>query len=146
MARSIEERRSTDDALWPRRARGGAQINLARGGWLPPPEQWKQFEWNAREPLARKAGLKPDTITAIRDERRPQQMSAQEEALYELCTERHRSKSVSDPTYERAVQALGCFFARQSREVSSRALTGPPRTRLRTRTAVRGQDAALTST
>ncbi len=70
--------------------------------------EWtQQFEWNAHEPAAIKAGLKPDIISAIREGRRPKQMSEQEEALYDLCTELHHSKSVNDLTYERAVKALG---------------------------------------
>jgi len=70
--------------------------------------EWtQQFEWNAHEPAAVKAGLKPEIISAIRDGRRPRQMSEQEEALYDLCSEVHRSRSVSDATYERAVKALG---------------------------------------
>ena len=70
--------------------------------------EWtQQFEWNAHEPAAVRAGLKPDIISAIREGRRPRQMNEQEEALYDLCTELHRSRSVSDATYERAVKALG---------------------------------------
>jgi len=69
--------------------------------------EWtQQFEWNAHEPAAVRAGLKPEIISAIREGRRPRQMSEQEEALYDLCTEVQRSRSVSDPTYERAVKAL----------------------------------------
>jgi 4-carboxymuconolactone decarboxylase len=51
--------------------------------------------------------VKPEIISAIKEGRRPRQMSEQEEALYDLCTEVHHAKSVSDPTYERAVKALG---------------------------------------
>jgi 4-carboxymuconolactone decarboxylase len=70
--------------------------------------EWtQQFEWNAHEPLAVKAGLKPEIISAIREGRRPRQMSEQEEAIYDLCSELHRSRSVSDATYERAVKVLG---------------------------------------
>lgn len=70
--------------------------------------EWtQQYEWNAHEPAAAKAGLKPEIINAIKDGRRPKQMSEQEESLYDLCTELHRTKSVSDPTYDRALKALG---------------------------------------
>ena len=70
--------------------------------------EWtQQFEWNAHEPAAIKAGVKPEIISAIKEGRRPRQMSEQEEALYDLCTEVHHAKSVSDPTYARAVKALG---------------------------------------
>ena len=34
-------------------------------------------------------------------------MSDQEEALYDLCTELHHTRSVSDATYDRALKALG---------------------------------------
>jgi 4-carboxymuconolactone decarboxylase len=67
----------------------------------------QQIEWNAHEPAAVRAGLKPEIIGAIREGRRPRQMSEQEEALYDLCSELHRTRSVSDATYERAVKALG---------------------------------------
>ena len=70
--------------------------------------EWtQQFEWNAHEPAAIKAGLKPEIIGAIKEGRRPRQMTEQEEALYDLCTELHHTKSVSDPTYDRALKALG---------------------------------------
>jgi 4-carboxymuconolactone decarboxylase len=70
--------------------------------------EWtQQFEWNAHEPAAVKAGLKPEIIGAIREGRRPRQMSEPEEALYDLCAELHHTRSVSDTTYERAVKALG---------------------------------------
>jgi len=70
--------------------------------------EWtQQYEWNAHEPAAAKAGLKPEIINAIKDGRRPKQMSEQEESLYDLCVELHRTKSVSDPTYDRAMKALG---------------------------------------
>jgi 4-carboxymuconolactone decarboxylase len=70
--------------------------------------EWtQQFEWNAHEPAAIKAGVKPEIVSAIREGRRPRQMSEQEEALYDLCMELHHTKSVSDPTYDRAVKALG---------------------------------------
>jgi 4-carboxymuconolactone decarboxylase len=70
--------------------------------------EWtQQFEWNAHEPAAMKAGLKPEIIRAIKEGRRPRQMSEPEEALYDLCTELHHTKSVSDATYDRALKALG---------------------------------------
>jgi 4-carboxymuconolactone decarboxylase len=70
--------------------------------------EWtQQFEWNAHEPAALKAGVKPEIISAIRDGRRPRQMSEQEDALYDLCMELHHAKSVSDSTYDRALKALG---------------------------------------
>jgi 4-carboxymuconolactone decarboxylase len=70
--------------------------------------EWtQQFEWNAHEGIAMKAGLKPEIINAIKEGRRPQQMTEQEESLYDLCMELQRTKGVSDATYDRANKALG---------------------------------------
>ena len=70
--------------------------------------EWtQQFEWNAHEGIATKAGLKPEIISAIKEGRRPRQMTEEEESLYELCSELQRTKGVSDVTYNRALKALG---------------------------------------
>jgi 4-carboxymuconolactone decarboxylase len=70
--------------------------------------EWTQhFEWNAHEAIAMKAGLKAEIINAIKEGRRPRQMTEQEESLYELCMELQRTKGVSDFTYDRALKALG---------------------------------------
>ena len=69
--------------------------------------EWtQQYEWNAHVALAEEAGLKPTIIAAIGDGRRPLQMTEEEEALYDLCIELHRTKNVSDVTYDRALATL----------------------------------------
>lgn len=67
----------------------------------------QQYEWNAHEPLARRAGLKPDIVSAIADGRRPPAMAEDEDVLYTFCDELQRNQSVSDATYARAVAAFG---------------------------------------
>jgi 4-carboxymuconolactone decarboxylase len=70
--------------------------------------EWTQhFEWNAHEAIATKAGLKAEIINAIKEGRRPRQMTEQEESLYDLCMELQRTKGVSDLTYDRALKVLG---------------------------------------
>jgi 4-carboxymuconolactone decarboxylase len=70
--------------------------------------QWtQQYEWNAHEPLALKAGLKQEIITAIAEGRRPPRMADDEEALYDLLSELQRTSSVSDATYARALAKFG---------------------------------------
>ena len=70
--------------------------------------EWsQQFEWNAHEGIATRAGVKPEIISAIKEGRRPSDMSEAEAALYDLCIELQRHKGVSDVTYERALNALG---------------------------------------
>lgn len=70
--------------------------------------QWtQQFEFNAHEPLALKAGVKPETIAAIKQGRRPTAMAAEEEVAYEFISELQQHRSVSDDTYARAVKTFG---------------------------------------
>jgi len=70
--------------------------------------QWtQQFEWDAHEPLALKAGIKPETVKAIAEGRRPNGMTADEEMVYEFCTELRLSQSVSDPVYAQVANRFG---------------------------------------
>ena len=85
---------------------------------LPPPlsefvillvsRRWtQQYEWHAHQPLALQAGVRADVVTAIADGRRPEAMTAGQEALYTLIDELHRNHSVSDPTYAKAITNVG---------------------------------------
>ena len=70
--------------------------------------EWtQQYEWSAHAPAAERAGLARAIIAAVADGRRPGQMAEDEAILYDLCVELHRTKSVSDATYERALRAFG---------------------------------------
>src|SRR5262249_60740431 len=69
---------------------------------------WTQeYEWAVHQPIAVKAGLKPETAQALAEGRRPAGMSADEEIVYEFCTELHRNQSVSDVTYSRTLGRFG---------------------------------------
>src|SRR5690348_16071831 len=66
--------------------------------------QWTQgYVWAVHQPIAVKAGLKAEITQAVAEGRRPQGMSADEELVYDFCTELHRNQSVSDATYARAL-------------------------------------------
>jgi len=70
--------------------------------------QWtQQFEWYSHESLGLKAGIKPDTIKAIAEGRRPSAMTDDEEAIYEYVAELLRHQSVSDPAYARVLNRFG---------------------------------------
>jgi 4-carboxymuconolactone decarboxylase len=70
--------------------------------------QWVQnYEWQAHRVLAEKAGLNPAIAQAIANGHRPTGMSGEEEIVYDFCTELHANKSVSDPTYKRALDRFG---------------------------------------
>ena len=70
--------------------------------------EWAQpYEWNAHHALALKGGLNPEIAKAVADGRRPKQMTDDEEAVYDFCTELHVNHSVSDATYARALAKFG---------------------------------------
>jgi 4-carboxymuconolactone decarboxylase len=70
--------------------------------------QWAQnYEWNAHYPIAMDEGFSPQIAQAIAEGRRPEGMVAEEEILYDFCTELQRNHAVSDDTYERAVDRFG---------------------------------------
>ena len=67
----------------------------------------QQYEWYVHYPIALKEGLSRDVADAIADGRRPAVLSADEEVIYDFCTELLRNYSVSDATYARAVARFG---------------------------------------
>lgn len=67
----------------------------------------QQFEWDSHEDLAKRAGVKPEIITAIAEGRRPAGMSADEEIIHDFCTELLHHQSVSDATYAQAINRFG---------------------------------------
>jgi 4-carboxymuconolactone decarboxylase len=70
--------------------------------------QWtQQYEYNVHAPLAVKAGVKPEFVTAIAEGRRPTSMAADEEVAYDFCSELRQNQSVTDATYARAVSKFG---------------------------------------
>jgi 4-carboxymuconolactone decarboxylase len=70
--------------------------------------QWtQQFEWDSHQDLALKAGIKPETIKAIAEGRRPSAMTPDEEMVYEFCTELRLHQSVCDASYARVVNRFG---------------------------------------
>ena len=70
--------------------------------------EWtNNFEWNAHARLATAAGLSTAIITAVADARRPERMADDEEILWDFCNELLHNKSISDPTYARALAKFG---------------------------------------
>ena len=66
-----------------------------------------QYEWYAHLPLAMKAGLDPKIAADLALNKRPAGMKDDEAAVYDFCTQLHRSKKVSDATFKRAVGLFG---------------------------------------
>jgi 4-carboxymuconolactone decarboxylase len=66
-----------------------------------------QYEWYAHKPEALKAGLNPAIVDAIAAGKKPAPMQADEEAIYNFCTELLNTRQVTDPTFKAAVTAFG---------------------------------------
>jgi len=70
--------------------------------------EWtNNFEWNAHARAAATAGLTAAIIAAVADGRRPERMAEDEEIVWDFCNELLHNKSVSDPTYARALAKFG---------------------------------------
>ena len=67
----------------------------------------QQYEWQSHYKHAMKAGLSPAIAQAIAEGRRPQEMAADEEALYDMLTEVLHNHGVCDATYGRALIVFG---------------------------------------
>lgn len=65
------------------------------------------FEWYAHRRAAQQAGLNPAIIEAIATGKRPSGMAADEEAVYNFCTELLTTKQVSDQTFQAAKDVFG---------------------------------------
>ena len=66
-----------------------------------------KYAWSVHEPLARQAGLTPETIDAIRARRRPDFERDDERLIYDLVTELLATRTLTTATFERATAALG---------------------------------------
>lgn len=69
---------------------------------------WRaQYEWFAHAPMARDGGISDDIIDAILAGTRPTFAKADEEVVYDICTELYEARRVSDATYAKGVELLG---------------------------------------
>jgi 4-carboxymuconolactone decarboxylase len=69
---------------------------------------WRaQYEWFAHAPIAERAGVKPETIRALRAGRAPKRLPKDERAVYEFVKELYRTRRVSDRSYRRLHALLG---------------------------------------
>jgi 4-carboxymuconolactone decarboxylase len=66
-----------------------------------------KYAWSVHEPLARQAGLSPQTIDAIRERKKPEFSRDDERHIYDLVNELIETKTVSAATFERAAAAFG---------------------------------------
>jgi len=65
------------------------------------------YEWHVHAPAALAAGLAPQVIAELAQQRRPQRLAPDEQDVYEFCRELHESHQVSDRSYAAALARLG---------------------------------------
>jgi 4-carboxymuconolactone decarboxylase len=66
-----------------------------------------QYEWFAHERHAREVGIPEPVIEAIRHRRKPELERDDDRLVYDLVTEMNETRTLSQPTYDRAVAMLG---------------------------------------
>ncbi len=66
-----------------------------------------QYEWFAHAKNAPAAGLSPEIVDAIQNRRRPEYLREDEQLIYDLVTELVDTRTLSQPSYDRALAALG---------------------------------------
>jgi 4-carboxymuconolactone decarboxylase len=66
-----------------------------------------QYEWYAHAKSGLRAGLAPETIEAIQNQRRPESLREDEQLVYDIISEMVDTRTLSQPSYDRALAALG---------------------------------------
>ena len=66
-----------------------------------------QYAWSSHAPAAEAAGVSPEVIAAIRDNRRPDFQREDERIVYDAAAELMDTKELSQATYDRAVAQFG---------------------------------------
>ena len=70
--------------------------------------EWtSQYEWYAHHALAMKAGLDPKIAEAVAEGKRPANMKEDEAAVYDFCTQLHRTRKVDDANFKRVKALFG---------------------------------------
>ena len=65
------------------------------------------YEWFMHAPLALKAGISADIITAIRENRQPDFVEEDEQLVHDISLVLHRDHHIPDQLYARATEVLG---------------------------------------
>ena len=65
------------------------------------------FEWATHAPIGLQAGLQPSLLEAVRQGRRPEEMTDEEAAVHDFAKELQQAKFISAETYDRAERVLG---------------------------------------
>ena len=90
------------------RYRSAIGLRLSELAILITAQAWSQpVEWAIHAPIALRDGISAETIAAIEQGRRPAALSDDEAAVYDFSTELQRERTVSDATWQRAIECFG---------------------------------------
>ena len=66
-----------------------------------------QYAWSSHAPAAEAAGVSPEVVAAIRENRKPDLKRDDERVVYDVATEIMQTKDLSQATYDRSVKQFG---------------------------------------
>lgn len=90
------------------RYRSAIGLRLSELAILLTARHWDQeAEWAIHAPIAVREGISPDAVVSIALGERPSALREDESLVHDFCTELHRTKQVSDATWDRAIEAFG---------------------------------------
>ena len=90
------------------RYRSAIGTRLSELAILVTARQWdQQVQWAIHAPIAAQEGIAQAAIDAIAQRRPPAGLAADEQAVFDFCTELHTFKRVSDATWQRALGRFG---------------------------------------
>ena len=90
------------------RYRSRIGVRLTELAILVTANEWQQpVEWAIHAPIAEREGVARAAIDAIARGERPAALAADEAAVYDVCTELHRSHQVTDATWAAAIACFG---------------------------------------
>jgi 4-carboxymuconolactone decarboxylase len=90
------------------RYRSALPLRLSELAILMVARAWSQaVEWTIHAPIAYKAGVSMDTLQALARNEAPPALDADEQVVYDYCTELQLRRSVSDATWAAAIERFG---------------------------------------
>lgn len=90
------------------RYRSNIGVRLTELAILVTASEWRQpIEWAIHAPIAEREGIAPQIIAALARRERPVEMADDEAAVYDVCSELHRDRSIGDATWARAIGLFG---------------------------------------
>ena len=90
------------------RYRSAIGLRLSELAILVTAHAWSQpVEWAIHAPIALREGIAADAIDAISRGQPPQSLADDEAVVYDFSTELQRERTVSDATWQRAIERFG---------------------------------------